>query len=72
MRERERERERGSNLDDKRGSKYCPTRSLDFVLEVAFIVGGPTDAKVYADGDGGGGTIGRPMSAEEARGRIFG
>ncbi len=67
-----RERERGSNLDEKRGSKYCPTRSLDFDLEVAFIVGGPTDAKVYANGDGGGSRIGRPMSAEEARGRRFG
>ncbi len=72
MGEREKGRERGSNLEDKRGSNYCPARSLDFNLELAFIDGGPTDAKVYANGDGGGGTIGRPMSAEEARGRIFG
>ena len=57
--------------DPKKGSKYGPTRSLDFELEVAFIVGGPTNVE-YADGDGGGGTIGRPMTAEEARGRIFG
>ena len=57
--------------DPKKGSKHGPTRSLDFELEVAFIVGGPTNVE-YVDGDGGCGTIGRPMTAEEARGRIFG
>ncbi len=44
-------------------------RSLDFELEVAFIVGGPTNFEVYADGDGGGGKIGRPMTPKEARWR---
>jgi 2-keto-4-pentenoate hydratase/2-oxohepta-3-ene-1,7-dioic acid hydratase in catechol pathway len=57
----------------KRGSKYGLTRSLHFELEVAFIikhivVGGGSSG----GGSCGGGMVGRPMTAEEARGRIFG
>jgi len=66
--------------DPKRGSKYGPTRSLDFELEVAFIVGGRTNVERVGGGDGdahadGGeytNAIGRPMNAEEAKDRIFG
>ncbi|KAL3761972.1 hypothetical protein ACHAW5_006678 [Stephanodiscus triporus] len=60
--------------DPKRGSKYGPTRSLDFELEVAFVVGGRTNVERVV-GDGGEyhyDTIGRPMNAEEAKDRIFG
>jgi fumarylacetoacetase len=52
--------------EPKRGSKYGLTRSLHFKLEVAFVI------ERVSGGGGGGGTIGRPMTAEEARGRIFG
>jgi fumarylacetoacetase len=60
------------------GSAYGPTRPLNFELEVAFVVGKPTNIKQLergcnsGGGSGGGVTIGRPMTAGEARERIFG
>ncbi len=52
-------------------------RLLNFELEVAIVVGRCTNIKRIGGGLGGGGcggstTIGRTMTAEEARGRIFG
>jgi fumarylacetoacetase len=54
----------------KRGSEYGLTRLINFKLGVVFVIGGHTNAKGV--GGGGVGTIGRPMTAQEARGRIFG
>ena len=45
----------------KKGSIYGPTKSLDFELEVAFLVGG-----------GGAPTNNNPLTISEARKRIFG
>ncbi len=64
-------------INPNTGSKYGPTRLLDFGLEVALMVSGCTHVKRVGGGHGGGGrgggkTISRPMTAEEAWGRIFG
>jgi hypothetical protein len=58
----------------KRGSKYGLTRLLDFKLEVAFVISRHTNVERVDSGGGGGrgGTIGRPMTAKEAWGRMFG
>jgi hypothetical protein len=62
--------------DSKKGSKYSPTRLIDFELEVALVVGGCTNVKRVSGGCGGGGggggtKIGRTMTTKEAQGRIF-
>jgi fumarylacetoacetase len=46
--------------DPKKGSSYGPCRLLDFELEMAFFVGGPSNV------------LGRPLSIAEAEDRIFG
>jgi hypothetical protein len=61
----------------KKGSKYGPTSSPNFELEVALVVNGCTNIEGVSGGCGGGwcwgGTmIGRPMTAKEAQGKIFG
>eukprot|EP00604_Paraphysomonas_vestita_P003405 CAMPEP_0174821506 /NCGR_PEP_ID=MMETSP1107-20130205/9016_1 /TAXON_ID=36770 /ORGANISM="Paraphysomonas vestita, Strain GFlagA" /LENGTH=572 /DNA_ID=CAMNT_0016038639 /DNA_START=252 /DNA_END=1973 /DNA_ORIENTATION=+ len=49
------------NKDDpKEGSIYSPCRLLDYELEMAFFVGGPSNP------------LGRPLTIEEAEDRIFG
>jgi hypothetical protein len=60
----------------EKGSKYSPTRLLDFELEVALVVGGCTNIECVGGGHGGGGCgggtmIGRTMTTEEAWGRLF-
>ncbi len=62
--------------NSKKGSKYSPTRLIDFELEVALVVGRCTNVKRVSGGCGGGGggggtKIGRAMTTKEARGRIF-
>ena len=54
------------------GSVYRPTTSLDFELEVAFFVGGKTNVDDDFATTTNTNTIGRPMTSEEARDRIFG
>ncbi|KAL7523732.1 hypothetical protein ACHAWF_000645, partial [Thalassiosira exigua] len=50
--------------DPKKGSRYGPCEKMDFELEVAFFVGGPSDRESN--------DCGRPLTVEEARDRIFG
>ncbi len=66
-----------NSVNPEKGSKYSPMRLLDFKLEVALVVSRHTNIDCIGGGLGGGGgrgnmTIGRTMTAEEARGRIFG
>jgi hypothetical protein len=46
--------------DHSKGSTFGPSRLLDFELEMAFFVGGPTN------------NLGKPLSIAEAEERIFG
>ena len=52
--------------DPSGGSTYGPTRLLDFELEVAFLLGGPTNPRGQLNDPG------RPLTVDEARDRIFG
>lgn len=61
--------------DPTKGSTYGPSKLLDFELEVAFFVGGPTnhdDNKSMAEGGGGVTTSGQPLTSQQAKDRIFG
>ncbi|KAL9189962.1 hypothetical protein ACHAXT_009637 [Thalassiosira profunda] len=51
--------------DPSQGSVYGPCQLMDFELEVAFFVGGPTNSDSNENG-------GRPLTLAEAKDRIFG
>ncbi|KAL7542555.1 hypothetical protein ACHAXR_011877 [Thalassiosira sp. AJA248-18] len=57
--------------DPMKGSTYGPCKLMDFELEVAFFVGGPTNRD---DDDGGreNNSVGKPLTLDQAKDRIFG
>lgn len=68
-------------LDPTKGSTYGPCKLMDFELEVAFFVGGPTNTddnndneqhQYYHDDNEHQQHRGRPLTISEAQDRIFG
>lgn len=57
-------------LDPKKGSTYGPCKLMDFELEVAFFVGGPTNNDDTIDSTTT--IIGKPLTTSQAQDRIFG
>jgi len=57
--------------DPTKGSTYGPCKLMDFELEVAFFVGGPTNRDEPPTADNKE-PIGKPLTLDEAANRIFG